>query len=63
MSACALMQVERKKSSFGCFYLSENLNEIDDFTFWLQKDDQEHTYKLPHALPGAISHTCGNHVI
>lgn len=51
--------VEREKSSFGCFYLSENLNEIDDYTFWVEKDDHEHSYKLTQALPSAVTHTCG----
>ena len=62
MSVFTLWQVERKKSSFGCFYLSENLNEIDDHTFWVEKDDHEHSFKLTQALPSAVTHTCGNDI-
>ncbi|RAL42159.1 hypothetical protein DM860_011942 [Cuscuta australis] len=34
-----------------CFYLSENLDEYDDNTFWIQKDISEYPYGLEHALP------------
>ncbi|XP_075492086.1 uncharacterized protein LOC142530177 isoform X1 [Primulina tabacum] len=40
------------KHNFGSFYLSENLDVNDDYTFWLHKDDQESIYDLAHALPG-----------
>nr|GMC88981.1 sn1-specific diacylglycerol lipase beta isoform X1 [Ipomoea batatas] len=33
-----------------CFYLSENLDEKDDNTFWIQKDDREYPYELGHGL-------------
>ncbi|CAA2974745.1 uncharacterized protein LOC111411818 isoform X2 [Olea europaea var. sylvestris] len=44
--------VEGKHSDLGCYYLSENLDVNDDYTFWVQKDDEESIYDLPHALPG-----------
>ncbi|XP_073149139.1 uncharacterized protein [Henckelia pumila] len=44
--------VEGKHNYFGSFYLSENLDVNDDYTFWLHKDDQESIYDLAHALPG-----------
>lgn len=47
-----LLQVEGKHSDLGCYYLSENLDVNDDYTFWVQKDDEESIYDLPHALPG-----------
>ncbi|KAK6141367.1 hypothetical protein DH2020_024884 [Rehmannia glutinosa] len=28
------------KHNFGCFYLSENLDVNDDYTFWVHKDDR-----------------------
>ncbi|KAG8389301.1 hypothetical protein BUALT_Bualt02G0215200 [Buddleja alternifolia] len=40
------------KHNFGCFYLSENLDVNDDYTFWLHKDDQSVSDMLP-ALTGA----------
>ncbi|XP_031112675.1 uncharacterized protein LOC116016509 isoform X4 [Ipomoea triloba] len=33
-----------------CFYLSENLDEKDDNTFWIQKDVREYPYELGHGL-------------
>ncbi|CAK9143758.1 unnamed protein product [Ilex paraguariensis] len=51
--------VEGKHSGFGCFYLSENLNENDDYSFWVQKDDQENTYDMSPALPMALDHPSG----
>ncbi|KAK2987137.1 hypothetical protein RJ640_019697 [Escallonia rubra] len=53
------LMVEGKHSSFGCFYLSENLNENDDYTFWVQKDDHDHMHHSPQALPDALDHHCG----
>ncbi|KAL2510733.1 Protein phosphatase 2C family protein [Abeliophyllum distichum] len=50
--------VEGKHSNFGCFYLSENLDVNDDYTFWVQKDDQESIYDLSHALPGGDFFCC-----
>ncbi|KAM7521632.1 hypothetical protein LguiA_011534 [Lonicera macranthoides] len=52
--------VKGKHSSFACFYLSENLDENDDYTFCAQKDDKENIYDSPPALPDAIDHCCSN---
>ncbi|XP_058191474.1 uncharacterized protein LOC131308546 isoform X2 [Rhododendron vialii] len=43
--------VGKKHGTVGHFYLSENLNEDVDHTFWVQKADQHHKYDLPQALP------------
>lgn len=51
--------VERKQSNSGCFYLLENLNEVDDYTFWIEKDNDEYNYDQPHALPGCVDHSIG----
>ncbi|PIN06965.1 Serine/threonine protein phosphatase [Handroanthus impetiginosus] len=45
--------VEGKHNNFGCFYLSENLDVNDDYTFWVHKDDRETASDLPPALTGA----------
>ncbi|KAJ9566900.1 hypothetical protein OSB04_002866 [Centaurea solstitialis] len=50
--------VEGKHNSYGCFYLSESLNEKDDYTFWIAKDDQDSTYASP-ALPDMLDHSYG----
>ncbi|KAK3003298.1 hypothetical protein RJ639_018522 [Escallonia herrerae] len=54
--------VEGKHSSIGCFYLSENLNENDDYTFWVQKDDHGHMHHSLQSLPDALDHHCGGTV-
>ncbi|XP_059625914.1 uncharacterized protein LOC132268980 isoform X2 [Cornus florida] len=54
--------VEGKKSSFGCFYLSENLNENVNYTFSVQKLDQQDMYDIPQALPEALDQCCGGHL-
>ncbi|KAK4418314.1 putative inactive protein kinase [Sesamum alatum] len=40
------------KHNFGCFYLSENLDVNDDYTFWVHKDDQEFVSHQSPALTG-----------
>ncbi|XP_047315868.1 uncharacterized protein LOC124919630 [Impatiens glandulifera] len=42
--------VKGKQSSVGCFYLSENLSEDVDYSFWVQKVDQQVMYEPQHAL-------------
>ncbi|XP_051141949.1 probable inactive protein kinase At3g63330 isoform X2 [Andrographis paniculata] len=44
------VQVEGKHNSSGCFYLSENLDVNDDYTFWVHKDDWESVSDLSPAL-------------
>ncbi|GFQ07456.1 probable inactive protein kinase at3g63330 [Phtheirospermum japonicum] len=44
--------VEGKQNNFGCFYLSENLDVNDDYTFWVHKDDRESVSDLSPALTG-----------
>ncbi|KAL6500526.1 hypothetical protein OROHE_025892 [Orobanche hederae] len=44
--------VEGKQNELGCFYLSENLDVNDDYTFWVHKDDQESMSDLSPALTG-----------
>ncbi|KAI7992388.1 putative protein phosphatase 2C 51 [Camellia lanceoleosa] len=51
--------VEGKHGTVGCFYLSENLNENVDYTFWAQKVDHQDMYDLPQALPDALDHHYG----
>ncbi|OIT32872.1 putative protein phosphatase 2c 51 [Nicotiana attenuata] len=46
--------VEGKHSNYGCFYLSENLDVNDEYTFWVQKDIHEYEHELLHALPDSI---------
>lgn len=48
-----LLQVEGKHDNFRCFYLSENLDVNDDYTFWIHRDDQESLSELTPALTGA----------
>ncbi|CAL5432933.1 unnamed protein product [Camellia sinensis] len=52
-------EVEGKHGTVGCFYLSENLNENVDYTFWAQKVDHQDMYDLPQALPDALDHHYG----
>lgn len=51
--------VEGKHSNFGCFYLSENLDVNDEYTFWVQKDIDECERELLHALPDTIGQSLG----
>ncbi|KAF8388113.1 hypothetical protein HHK36_026779 [Tetracentron sinense] len=48
--------VEGKHGRFGCFYLSENLNQDMDYTFRFQEDQEGDMYDLPQALPEALGH-------
>ncbi|GAV87925.1 Pkinase domain-containing protein/PP2C domain-containing protein [Cephalotus follicularis] len=51
--------VEKKRGKFGCFYLSEKLNDHFDNTVRAQKVDSEsYRYDLPQALPQALDHHC-----
>nr|GMC79597.1 probable protein phosphatase 2C 51 [Ipomoea batatas] len=45
-----------------CFYLSENLDEKDDNTFWIQKDDREYPYELGHGLSEGAGYSSGGPV-
>lgn len=45
--------VEGKHNNFRCFYLSENLDVNDDYTFWIHKDDREPVSEQLPALSGA----------
>ncbi|KAK5810908.1 hypothetical protein PVK06_026225 [Gossypium arboreum] len=49
--------VQGKRSSYSCFYLSENLNDDVDDTIQTQKEDYVHD--LPQALPNAFERPCG----
>ncbi|XP_057508078.1 probable protein phosphatase 2C 51 isoform X5 [Actinidia eriantha] len=51
--------VEKKHGTVGCFYLSENLNEDVDYTYWVQKVDQQDMHDLLQALPEAPDFSCG----
>ncbi|KAK6937572.1 Protein kinase domain [Dillenia turbinata] len=52
--------VQRKYGSFGCFYLSENLDENVDYSFLSQSNNQEDdAYGLTQALPQATDHRYG----
>lgn len=50
--------VEGKYNTYGYFYLSESLNEKDDYTFWIAKDEQDSIYGSP-ALPDLLDHSYG----
>lgn len=52
-----MQQVEGKHNNFRCFYLSENLDVNDDYTFWIHKDDREPVSELLPALSGANQFT------
>lgn len=52
-----LLQVEGKHNNFRCFYLSENLDVNDDYTFWIHKDDHEPVSEQLTALSGAHQFT------
>ncbi|KAJ9188083.1 hypothetical protein P3X46_003477 [Hevea brasiliensis] len=50
--------VEGKRGNFGCYFLSENLNNMD--TLRAQNNDKEnYVYGLPQALPEAFSNQYG----
>ncbi|KAK9015395.1 hypothetical protein V6N11_006505 [Hibiscus sabdariffa] len=49
--------VQGKHSSYGCFYLHENLDDDVDDTIQTQKEDYVHD--LPQALPHAFGQPCG----
>ncbi|XP_039048274.1 probable protein phosphatase 2C 51 isoform X2 [Hibiscus syriacus] len=49
--------VQGKRSSYGCFYLHENLDDYVDDTMQTQKED--HVHDLPQALPNAFGQPCG----
>ncbi|KAM4087429.1 hypothetical protein ACJW30_10G176900 [Castanea mollissima] len=52
--------VERKHGNFGCFHLSENLDEHMGYTLQAQTDDlEEHVHYAPQALPEALDQQCG----
>ncbi|XP_075099673.1 uncharacterized protein LOC107820295 isoform X10 [Nicotiana tabacum] len=51
--------IEGKHSNYGCFYLSENLDVNDEYTFWVQKDVHEYEHELLHALPDSIGQNPG----
>ncbi|KAL7113000.1 hypothetical protein ACP275_04G035700 [Erythranthe tilingii] len=51
--------VEGKHNNYGCFYLSENLDVNDDYTFWVHKDDRESVSDLSPALTGAYQFPWG----
>ncbi|XP_057800960.1 uncharacterized protein LOC131016306 isoform X2 [Salvia miltiorrhiza] len=49
--------VEGKHNKFRCFYLSENLDVNDDYTFWIHKDDREPVAEQLPALSGTNQFT------
>ncbi|GMI73992.1 hypothetical protein like AT3G63340 [Hibiscus trionum] len=49
--------VQGKRSSYGCFYLHENLDDDVDDTIQTRKEDYVHD--LPQALPNAFGQPCG----
>ncbi|XP_043812617.1 uncharacterized protein LOC110614471 isoform X4 [Manihot esculenta] len=50
--------VEGKRGNFGCYYLSENLDDMD--TLGAQNIDKEnYVHGIPQALPEAFSHQYG----
>lgn len=52
-------QVEGKHDTHGYFYLSESLNENDDCTFWISKEEQDSIYGSPQALPDTLNNNYG----
>ncbi|XP_050236552.1 uncharacterized protein LOC126686518 isoform X2 [Mercurialis annua] len=50
--------VEGKHWNFGCYYLSENLNDMDVVRA-LSNDTENYAYNLPQALPKVFSHQYG----
>ncbi|EYU46523.1 hypothetical protein MIMGU_mgv1a024497mg, partial [Erythranthe guttata] len=57
--AAIVIPVEGKHNNYGCFYLSENLDVNDDYTFWVHKDDRESVSDLSPALTGAYQFPWG----
>ncbi|KAJ4848090.1 hypothetical protein Tsubulata_047020 [Turnera subulata] len=54
--------VEGKHGNFGCYYLSENIND-NLYTVQAQKTDKEdYMYDLPHALPKVFNGQFGGHL-
>ncbi|KAI3760121.1 hypothetical protein L1987_50511 [Smallanthus sonchifolius] len=51
--------VEGKQDTYGYFYLSESLNENDDCTFWISKDEQDSIHGSLQALPDMLNHNFG----
>ncbi|KAK1412580.1 hypothetical protein QVD17_33952 [Tagetes erecta] len=51
--------VEGKHDTHGYFYLSESLNENDDCTFWISKEEQDSIYGSPQALPDTLNNNYG----
>lgn len=52
--------VERQHGNFGCFHLSENLDEHLEYTLQAQKDDlEDYVYDVPQALPEALDQQFG----
>ncbi|KAI7737817.1 hypothetical protein M8C21_028753 [Ambrosia artemisiifolia] len=51
--------VEGKHDTNGYFYLSESLNENDDCTFWISKDEQDSIHGSLQALPDMLNHNSG----
>ncbi|XP_023889066.1 uncharacterized protein LOC112001119 isoform X2 [Quercus suber] len=52
--------VERKHGNFGCFHLSENLDEHMGYTLQAQTDDlEDYVNYVPQALPEALDQQCG----
>eukprot|EP00257_Ricinus_communis_P017435 XP_015575870.1 uncharacterized protein LOC8276680 isoform X3 [Ricinus communis] len=50
--------VEGKRGNFGCYYLSEHLNDMDTVRA-LNNDRENNLYNLPQALPEVFSHQYG----
>ncbi|MFS7975760.1 putative protein-serine/threonine phosphatase, protein kinase CMGC-GSKL family [Helianthus anomalus] len=51
--------VEGKHETYGYFYLSESLNENDDSTFWISKDEPDSIHGSLQALPDMPNHIQG----
>ncbi|XVF32510.1 hypothetical protein REPUB_Repub17cG0089000 [Reevesia pubescens] len=52
--------VQGKRGSYGCFYLSEKLDDDLDDTIQTQKEDlEDYVHDLPQALPNAFEQHCG----
>ncbi|XP_062143587.1 uncharacterized protein LOC133851268 isoform X3 [Alnus glutinosa] len=52
--------VEKKHDNFGCFHLSENLDEHMDYRLQARKDDQaDYVHDLPQALPEVLDQQFG----
>ncbi|OMO77631.1 hypothetical protein CCACVL1_14928 [Corchorus capsularis] len=52
--------VEGKHGTYGCFYLSENLdNDVDDSIQNQMEDQEDYAHDQPQALPNAWEQPCG----